>query len=90
MKQTVAEFAARHSFTEPDASKILRRAELGGRLSATETSEYKRTYHGSHETFDALARHERVRRNLMASVSRRNLEKTRKPKAAPPFAGLVK
>lgn len=80
MNLTVTAFANRYKFRAADASKILRRAELDGRLTFTEDSEYKRTYHGSFETFDALAQEELARNAKLREARTRRL---RTPKAVP-------
>lgn len=92
MKQTVNDFAQSHRFTAASASKILRRAELDGRLTFTEDSEYKRAYHGSYETFNALARQELERlAKLREARTRRSVRAKPKPAPASPsrFAGGI-
>lgn len=80
MKLTVTDFSKRYRFPAASASKILRRGALADRLTFTEDSEFKRTYHGSFETFDALAREELARNAKLREARTRHLKK---PKAPP-------
>lgn len=92
MKQTVNDFAQSHRFTAASASKIMRRAELDGRLTFTEDSEYKRTYRGSYETFNALAAQELQRLAKLRRAVKPAAEPTPEPQpvASPSrFAGGV-
>lgn len=80
MKLTVTAFANRYKFRAADASKILRRAELDGRLTFTEDSDYRRTYNGSVGTFDALAQEELARNAKLREARTRRMKK---PEAVP-------
>ncbi len=55
MRLTVLEFSERYRIREADASKLLRRAALGGRLEVSYDDSYKATYTGSPTRFDQLA-----------------------------------
>ena len=55
MRLTVLEFAERYRIKEADASKLLRRAGLEGRLEVSYDDSYKATYIGISTRFDQLA-----------------------------------
>ena len=55
MRLTVLEFSERYRIKEADASKLLRRAELDGRLEVGHDNSYKATYTGISTRFDQLA-----------------------------------
>lgn len=78
MRLTVDGFARRYSFSAADASKMLKRAEIGAEISSTMSAEFKATYTGSFERFDAIAQRERDRIAARNSTYARNLKSVQK------------
>lgn len=90
MRLTVLEFAERYRIKEADASKLLRRAALDGRLEVSYDDSYKATYTGSSERYLELAREYRRRKpQRRPTRPRAPLERARPVVWASPWAGLL-
>ena len=90
MRLTVLEFAERYRIKEADASKLLRRAALDGRLEVSYDDSYKATYTGSSERYLELSREYRERKpQRRPSRPRAMLERTRPVAQTSPWAGLL-
>ncbi len=90
MRLTVLEFAERYRIREADASKLLRRAALDGRLEVSYDDSYKATYTGSSERYLDLSREYRERKpQRRPSKPRTQLERTQPVARASPWAGLL-
>lgn len=84
MRLTVLEFAERYRIREADASKLLRRAALDGRLDVSYDDSYKATYIGSSERYLELSREYRKRKPQRRPAKPRTL-----PERTSPWAGLL-
>lgn len=90
MRLTVLEFAERYRIREADASKLLRRAELDGRLEVGYDDSYKATYIGSSERYLELSREYRESKpQRRPSKPRTLLERTQPVARTSPRAGLL-
>ncbi len=90
MRLTVLEFAERYRIKEADASKLLRRAALEGRLEVSYDDSYKATYTGSSERYLDLSREYRERKlQRRPSKPRTQLERTQPVARPSPWAGLL-
>ena len=90
MRLTVLGFSERYSIKEADASKLLRRAALDGRLEVNYDASYKATYIGSSERYLELSREYRERKpQRRPSKPRALLERTQPVARTSPWAGLL-
>ena len=90
MRMTVLEFAERYRIKEADASKLLRRAELDGRLEVSYDDSYKATYIGSSERYLELSREYRERKPQRRPSRPRAMRERPKPVVrVSPWAGLL-
>ena len=90
MRLTVLEFAERYRIKEADASKLLRRAALDGRLEVSYDGSYKATYIGSSERYLELSREYRERKRQRKPSRPRAMRERPKPVVrVTPWAGLL-
>lgn len=90
MRLTVLEFSERYRIKEADASKLLRRAALDGRLEVSYDDSFKATYTGSGERFLELSREYRESKpQRRPSKPRTLLERTQPVARTSPWAGLL-
>ena len=90
MRLTVLEFAERYRIKEADASKLLRRAELDGRLEVSYDNSYKATYIGSSERYLELSREYRESKpQRRPSRPSTLLERAQPVARTSPWAGLL-
>ena len=90
MRLTVLGFAERYRIREADASKLLRRAALDGRLEVSYDDSYKATYIGSSERYLELSREYRESKpQRRPSKPRTLLERTQPVARKSPWAGLL-
>ena len=91
MRLTVLEFSERYRIKEADASKLLRRAALDGRLEVSYDDSYKARYIGSSERYLELSREYRERKpQRRPSKPRTRREVVRpQPVRTSPWEGLL-
>ena len=90
MRMTVLEFAERYRINEADASKLLRRAALDGRLEVSYDDSFKATYIGSSERYLELSREYRESKpQRRPSKPRTLLERTQPVARTSPWVGLL-
>lgn len=92
MRMTVLEFSERYRIKEADASKLLRRAALDGRLEVSYDDSYKATYIGSSERYLELSREYRERkpqRRPSKPRTRREVVRPQPVARTSPWAGLM-
>lgn len=90
MRLTVREFAEHYRIREADASKLLRRAALDGRLEVSYDDSYKATYIGSSERYLELSREYRERKPQRRPSRPRAVRERPKPAVRiNPWAGLL-
>jgi hypothetical protein len=90
MRLTVLEFAERYRIKEADASKLLRRAALDGRLEVSYDDSYKATYTGSSERYLELSREYRESKPQRRPSKPRAMRERPKPVVrVSPWAGLL-
>ena len=90
MRLTVLDFAERYRIKEADASKLLHRAALDGRLDVSYDDGYKATYIGSRERCLELSREYRKRKpQRRPTKPRTRLERTQPVTQTSPWAGLL-
>jgi hypothetical protein len=90
MRLTVLEFSERYSIKEANASKLLRRAALDGRLEVSYDGSYKATYIGSSERYLELSREYRERKRQRKPSRPRAMRERPKPVVrVTPWAGLL-
>ena len=90
MRLTVLEFAERYRIKEADASKLLRRAALEGRLEVSHDASFKATYIGSSERYLELSREYRESKpQRRPSKPRARRERPQPVVRTSPWAGLL-
>lgn len=90
MRLTVLDFAERYRIKEADASKLLHRAALDGRLDVSYDDGYKATYIGSSERYLELSREYRERKPQRRPTKPRTRPEWPRPVTrTSPWAGLL-